>query len=155
MIVSFSVPQAVPKGRPRFGNGRTYTPRKTAQAERAIRDAYRGACLRRYGRIVTAPERAKVMVAATFEVPAPKGRPRWVPRRLWERGLVPFVTLPDVDNLMKTVLDGLNPAKGGDGSAEPVAWHDDSQVVEVHAYKLDRRRGGAEMTRVTVFWEDE
>jgi len=37
---------------------------------------------------------------------------------------------------------------------EFVAWHDDSQVVETHAYKLDRVRDGEERTCVTVFWEE-
>lgn len=155
MIVQFSVPFVVPKGRPRFGKGRTFTPKRTAQAERAIRDAYRGECVRRYGRVVTAPERTKVMVAATFSVPAPKSRPKWVPKWLWDYGVVPFTTVPDVDNLLKCVLDGLNPVKRKDGSMEPVAWHDDAQVVETHAYKLDKVRGGKERTVVTIFWEDE
>ena len=155
MVIQFEVPLVVPKGRPKFGKGRTYTPAKTARAERAVRDAYRGACVRKYGNLVTAPERAKVMVAATFEMPAPKSRPRWCPRWLWQAGVVPFVTIPDVDNLLKTILDGLNPYRARDGSMVPVAWHDDSQVVETHAYKLDRIRGGAEKTRVTVFWEEE
>ena len=152
--MQFSVPMAVATGRPRFGNGHAYTPTRTAHVEKKIRDAYRGACVRKYGNLVTAPERARVMVAATFEMPAPKGKPRWVPSWLWRTGFIPFVTKPDVDNFLKVILDGLNPYKERDGTIVPVAWCDDSQVVEVHAYKLDRKRGGAEMTRVTVFWED-
>lgn len=155
VIVQFSVPFVVPKGRPRFGKGRTFTPKKTAKAEKAIRDAYRGACIRKYGHVVTAPERAKVMVAATFSTPAPKARPRWVPKVLWELGAVPFVTTPDTDNLLKLVCDGLNPYRGADGETVNVAWHDDSQVVETHAYKLDRQRGGREETNVIVYWEDD
>ena len=153
-MIQFSVPFVVPKGRPRFGRGHTYTPAKTARAEKAIRDAYKGECLRRFGHVVTAPERAKVMIAATFETAAPKSRPKWVPKFLWDRGLVPFVTTPDCDNLLKVCLDGLNPVRNKDGSIEPVAWHDDSQVVESHAYKLDRVRGGLDKTTVTVFWEE-
>lgn len=155
VIVQFSVPFVVPKGRPRFGKGRTFTPKKTAKAEKAIRDAYRGACIRKYGHVVTAPERAKVMVAATFSTPAPKARPRWVPKVLWDVGVVPFVTTPDTDNLLKLVCDGLNPYRGADGETVNVAWHDDSQVVETHAYKLDRQRGGREETNVIVYWEDD
>ena len=156
MVVDFSVPFVVAKGRPRFGKGRTFTPKKTRSAERAIRDAYKGACVRKCGRLVTAPERAKVMVAMTFQTPAPKSRPKWVPKWLWQLGVVPFVTTPDADNLTKTVLDGLNPyVDEKSGERVPVAWHDDSQVVETHAYKLDRKRGGEERTSVVVFWEDD
>lgn len=155
MLIQFSVPFVVPKGRPRFARGRAYTPTKTLKAEQAIRDAYRGECVRRFGHVVTAPEHAQVMVAATFRTAAPKSRPKWVPKALWASGLVPFVTTPDVDNCMKTVLDGLNPHKDKDGEMVPVAWHDDSQVVETHAYKLDRVRGGEDRTFVTVFWEEQ
>jgi len=154
-VIQFSVPSAVPKGRPKFGRGRTYTPAKTTKAEKAVRDAYRGECVRRFGHVLTAPERAKVTVAVTFEMPAPKTRPKWCPKLIWDFGFVPFVTVPDVDNLTKTVLDGLNPFKDKDGTKVPVAWHDDSQVVEIHAYKLDKRRDGTERTCVTVFWDEE
>lgn len=74
---------------------------------------------------------------------------------LWELGVVPFVTTPDTDNLLKLVCDGLNPYRGADGETVNVAWHDDSQVVETHAYKLDRQRGGREETNVIVYWEDD
>lgn len=43
-IITFSVPgEPVPKGRPRFGKGRVYTPRKTMIAERAIAMSFRSA----------------------------------------------------------------------------------------------------------------
>lgn len=161
-MVRFSVPFVIAKGRPRvLRSGRTYTPKRTADAEKAIRDAYKGECVRRFGHVVTAPERSKVMVVATFQTVAPKSRPKWVPKILWDMGLVPFVTTPDVDNLIKCCMDALNPKVHRDKATkktvvdEYVAWHDDSQVVEVHAYKLDMVRGGHDVTTVTVFWEDE
>lgn len=148
------------KERPRFsvgkmGRAHAYTPKGTADAERMIREAYMGECVRMFGHVVTAPERAKVMLAATFRTAAPKSRPRWVTRWLWDSGLVPFVTKPDVDNLLKLVQDALNPYKDKDGDVVLVAWRDDSQVVETHAYKLDRERDGRDVTTVTVFWEEE
>ena len=155
-MVRFSVPFVIAKGRPRvLRSGRTYTPKRTAEAEKAIRDAYKGECVRRFGHVVTAPERSKVMVVATFQTGAPKSRPKWVPKILWDMGLVPFVTTPDVDNCQKAIYDSLNPRKLKDGTIDYAAWHDDSQVVEAHAYKLDRVRGGHDVTTVTVFWEDE
>lgn len=113
-------------------------------AEQAIKNAYKGASIRRYGDVVTAPLRTEVTVAVTFQTPAPKQRPRWVPKVVWQLGEIPFTTKPDVDNLLKTVLDGLN----------GVAWEDDSQVTELHGYKLHRKRGGKAVTTVTVFWEE-
>ena len=113
-------------------------------AEQAIKNAYKGASIRRYGDVVTAPLRTEVTVAVTFQTPAPKQRPRWVPKVVWQLGEIPFTTKPDVDNLLKTVLDGLN----------GVAWEDDSQVTELHGYKLHRRRGGKALTTATVFWEE-
>ena len=155
MIITFSVPFVVAKSRPRLGRYGTYTPKKTAEAEDKIRTAYKGVCIRKYGKVVTAPKRKKVMVAATFRTATPKTRPKWMPKALWDKGVVPFITKPDIDNCLKTCLDALNPVKHKDGSVELIAWHDDSQVVETHAYKLDRIVGYKDQTFITVFWEDD
>ena len=47
-------------------------------------------------------------------------------------GLVPKISKPDLDNCLKAVSDGLN----------KVAWRDDSQINEIHAFKAysDRPR---------------
>ena len=146
MIIQFNIDSAVPKARPRFmKSGRTYTPKRTSAAEQAIKNAYEGASIRKYGKVVTAPLRTEVTVAVTFQTPAPKQRPRWVPKVVWQLGEMPFTTKPDVDNLLKTVLDGLN----------GVAWEDDSQVTELHGYKLHRKRDGKTLTTVTVVWEEQ
>jgi Holliday junction resolvase RusA-like endonuclease len=44
---------------------------------------------------------------------------------------------PDLDNIIKAVLDGLN----------GVVWHDDSQVAQVHA---NRAYGDEDFVRITV-----
>ena len=102
----------VPKARPRIGtNGHVYTPTETKNAEDAIGWAARGAL--RGHKPVTGP----VSVTAVFHVADRRRR--------------------DVDNLLKTVLDGLN----------RIAWHDDSQVVLVSALiVLDRTNPRTEIT---------
>lgn len=144
MIVTYSVPFVHGKERPRF-SGHTYTPRETSANEKRILNAYEGASIRRYGRVVKAPQHVPVTVALTCTVPAPRSRPKWCPRRLWDAlNGVPFVKTPDLDNVLKEHMDALNHH----------AWFDDAQVTETHAWKLPRRRGGEERASVLVFWDE-
>lgn len=142
--MTFSVPFVIPKARPRF-SGHAYTPKRTADAERAVRDAYRGECVRRYGHVVTAPERVPVTIAVSMRKGAPKARPKWLPKRLWDAGAYPFTQKPDWDNCVKLCCDALN----GE------AWADDEQVTEAHVYKLPRVRGTRDATHVLVMWEEQ
>ena len=41
------------------------------------------------------------------------------------QGLLNHVVKPDLDNLVKAVLDALN----------DLAWHDDAQIIELHVSK--------------------
>lgn len=96
--LTLTVPgRPVPKARPRMGaNGNVYTPRRTQNAEHDIGWAAK--------RIIRGRKTAKpVAVTCIFYVPAR--------------------TKGDVDNLLKTVLDGLN----------GIAYVDDSQVVQASA----------------------
>lgn len=140
MIVTFSVPFVHGKQRPRFSRrgGHTYTPKATEDAERAIRDAYRGASVRRYGEVIAAPAGVPVSVAVTVRRALPKSRPKRVVREFDTKGGY------DIDNITKEVLDALN----------GVAYHDDKQVTETHGWKLDRIRDWCDRTYVTVFWEE-
>ena len=49
---------------------------------------------------------------------------------------------PDIDNMVKAVLDGLN----------GVAWHDDKQVVSLVALK---RYGSRDCVRITLYDDSE
>ncbi|MBT1171717.1 RusA family crossover junction endodeoxyribonuclease [Bifidobacterium sp. SO4] len=89
----------VPKGRPRVYRGHAVTPKRTVQAENRLEAEFR----RKYPQ--TAPYQCPVRLDAEFWM-SHKGR-------------------PDLDNLLKLVLDGLN----------GVAYLDDKQVVETHAFK--------------------
>jgi len=60
-------------------------------------------------------------IAGDRSRPLRDGMPNWI------------VSKPDIDNLVKAVIDALGPwPKGG----KPIAWKDDDIVVEIHARKL-------------------
>lgn len=99
----------VPKGRPRLGRrGRVFTPEKTLIAEAQIREAWDGPLFEGPVsiRVVFNVEQTEVTVFECSDT---------TPSKL--RG--------DIDNYVKTLMDGLN----------GVAWADDKQVHYVEATK--------------------
>ena len=118
--IHFSVPgEPIGKGRPRFssqgGRPRTYTPPRTAEYESRIAQAFRAAG----GEI--AP-RIPLMVAIRVIKGIPNSAPRHIKAMMRDGYIVPD-TRPDLDNVIKAVLDGLN----------GLAWHDDSQATAIVA----------------------
>ena len=107
-MVTLVIPLApMPKARPRVVNGRAYTPAATAAYERSIKLA--AAHLR--------PMEGPLNVSIAFIFPRLKSS-RSTAREAKS-------TRPDVDNLIKAVLDGLN----------GLAFHDDGQVTRVSGEK--------------------
>ncbi len=101
--------EAKGKARPRFARGHVYTPESTRQYERSIRTAYlKAADGFSFGN-------APVKVCIAVYVCRPKSVKRVKP-----------TVKPDLDNIIKVVLDGLN----------GVAFDDDKQVCAVEAEKL-------------------
>lgn len=100
MILTFTVP-GKPQGkqRPRVVSGRAYTPNETVMFERSV-----GFC--------ALAER-------------PRGWPLDATYRVTIAARYADKRLRDLDNLIKSVLDGLN----------GVAWKDDSQVIVITAAK--------------------
>ena len=123
--VSFRVEtKPIAKGRPRYvffgGNRHAYTPKKTADYEALIADQYmKMADYYKYGLDVP------LIVSLSFGLPIPKSTPK-SRREAMNDGLIRHMKKPDVDNLVKAVLDALN----------GVAWEDDSQIVRVCAEKF-------------------
>lgn len=80
------------------------------------------------GEIVDAPLDGPIAVRLDFVMPRPKSTPK-------TRATPPAVKKPDIDKLVRAILDAIT----------AVAWHDDSQVVSVAATKriaeLDERPG--------------
>lgn len=105
------------KGRPRFTkNGRVYTPTETIQYENLVALGYRNSAK---GYKFTSPVRVTIKA---FQKP-PKKSKKVVEAML--NGRVLPTKKPDLDNIAKIILDGLN----------KVAWDDDTQVVEMMVIK--------------------
>lgn len=120
MRVSFRVdgkPQA--KQRPRFTKqGHVYTPPETTNYEKLIKVSYREQC----GQITL---KNAIRADITVSVSIPKSISK---KKFWEmqEGNIYPTKKPDCDNIIKSILDGLN----------GVAYEDDKQVVKVSCIKL-------------------
>lgn len=115
---SFFVPgKPKGKGRPQFNRKtrRAYTPKETREYEEQIAFAYVKQCGVGFQGYVY------VEITAIFKIPKswPKSK-----RRLVEEGRI-YPSRPDVDNIEKAVLDGLN----------HVAYADDAAVVGAYCTK--------------------
>ena len=120
LLLQFEVPgEPRGKGRPRFTRtGRTYTDDKTAAYENLVRLSFD----RKYPGWEPTDKALKVDIIAYFRAPQ-----SWSKRKQ-ERayaGDTPKVTKPDLDNIIKAVLDGLN----------ETAWVDDNQVIDIRCRK--------------------
>lgn len=120
--------------------GAHYNRSETKHAEEQIGIAYKGASIRKYGRVVTAPAGVPVEIAVEAYTPPPRTYPKYLPK--WLKPRIPFVVRPDASNVLKSVEDGLN----------GIAYHDDCQIVAAHSYKRDRESTKREETVVTVRW---
>lgn len=118
----------VGKGRPRMGlrNGKvmTYTPRATVQAEDEIKTI-----LGMLRPVFHDDPKVPLNVGITFRVTPPEKRVRLHP-----------TTTPDIDNLIKTVLDACN----------GILWKDDALITQLVSFKEYASRKGGEEIRVTV-----
>ena len=94
-----------------------YTPRQTLQEEKAVEEAYKAQDGTFYA------DKTPLRLELHIHRALPANRPKKVIR---ERD----TSKPDIDNVLKAVMDGLN----------GVAYADDAQVVEVQAIKHDRVR---------------
>ena len=116
-MIQFTVPgNPVPKGRPRLGKGRTYTPKRTLEAENVVRSV---AQLHEVIPIVGA-----CVVHLDFFLPIPK---TWAKAKQQSAmlGTIRPTTGADADNLGKLVLDALQ----GEGTGS--AFANDAQIVEL------------------------
>lgn len=111
----------VAKGRPRFRNTgkfvQTYTPKKTLEAEKHIRE-----CFEFYHRTFNRPFEGPIFININFHMPIPSSLSK---KKQNELRLTPHVKKPDLDNLVKTVCDALN----------GYVWKDDSQIYTIIARK--------------------
>ena len=122
-MLTFSVPGVpTPKGRPRMTRrGRVYTPAKTVAYERTVSIVAQEAKSRLGGGMLFEGP-VMVTIYCYFALP-----PSWSRKRKAEMLHQPHAQLPDLDNLVKAVLDGLNHTH--------YIWTDDKQVAAVTATK--------------------
>ena len=114
--------EPIPKARPRFhlvrGHVHTYTPAKTANYEKRIAEAWSEQAGFTFDKDIP------LAVHIYFGMPIPKSTTK-KNKSLMLEGLLKHTKKPDIDNLIKSVLDGLN----------GVAWEDDAQIVRISAEK--------------------
>ena len=124
-MLMYAINKLVCKRRARHTkSGHTYTDPQTKADMEYVAWAYKGP---KYEKGVP----LRLTVIAYRQIP--KSRPKRFTSE-------PFTVKPDIDNIVKCVMDGLN----------GIAWADDSQAVEISAYKLDRERGGGEWVKFSV-----
>lgn len=111
IIVIDGEPQG--KGRPRFWQGHAVTPPGTRDYERQVAAAYTGRMLE--GAI-------KIEIWSFFKIPKSASKKD---KALMEQNILMPTKKPDIDNIQKIVLDGL----------QGRAYEDDKQIVEVTAHK--------------------
>ena len=109
----------VGKGRPRFTKaGIAYTPGKTANYENLIRLAF----CEKYGEDAPSEEPVEIQVDGYFPIAKSWTKKKKVMALI---GLMKNTSKPDLDNIIKSALDGLN----------GVAFQDDKQVWRIIASK--------------------
>lgn len=124
------------KGRPRFscagGRARSYTPEKTREYERAVSDCYTV----KYGHLkLLGPLAVKIIAYSSIPKSTSKKK-----RLEMLNGTIKNTKKPDVDNIAKAILDGLNGA----------AYEDDKQVCSLTVEKFfdERPRVCVEITAI-------
>lgn len=108
----------VAKGRPRLGRYGTYTPKKTQKYEEYVKACW----VSKYGAIQPAEQPLEVNIV--FYMPIPKSVNKKRKAEILS-GRLKHTKKPDIDNLIKSVLDALN----------GLAYADDSKIIKVAVEK--------------------
>ena len=120
MIIKFTIPgEPVSKGRPRFTRtGFAYTDKRTAKFENLVRLAYSET----YPDRIPSDAPVSLSVDAYFSIPK-----SWSKKKKADAAdnILRKTTKPDLDNVVKSVSDGLN----------GVAWRDDAQICMLNSWK--------------------
>ena len=113
----------VPKGRPRFRRTKTfittYTPKKTLDFEDQVKKASQESM----GNVE--PLETPIAVYLYFRLPIPQSYSKKATEACL-KGSQRHVKRPDLDNLAKSVLDGMN----------GIVFKDDSQITSLHCTKV-------------------
>ena len=116
----------VPKGRPRWSdqNRKTYTPTRTRKYEKIVQSRTTQAVFSsKYASSLPVDQHVPIEVVTTFYL----HRPKRLMRKKDPQGPIPHTSRPDLDNLVKALIDGID--------RSDAVWHDDSQVSHKESYK--------------------
>ena len=106
------------KARPRLSRYGTYTPQKTKDYEEYVKLCY----INKYNvKLAPTEKPLKAKITAFFEVPTSYSKKK-------KKELIgqPHTNKPDIDNIVKIILDSLN----------GLAYKDDKQIVKLEVEKL-------------------
>lgn len=120
----------VGKGRPRFWNGHAVTPQATRDYEKRVALAYKECNLPLF-------ETEPLEVEIIAKYPIPKQTRKADRELMMERKIIP-TKKPDIDNIAKIILDGLN----------GVAYKDDNQVCRLSVRKEYTNSNGSVLVAV-------
>ena len=129
----FRVSGVVGKGRPRFWGGHAVTPPKTRAYERQVQAMALRAISRHGEWDKTLPMNVRIVVVRSIP-----SRFRKADRAMARKRLLIPQAKPDIDNVCKSILDGMN----------GTIYEDDSQVYELSARQV---YGRGQSGRVLVF----
>ena len=128
------------KGRPRYtvqaGRAFAYTPESTRTYEARIKQAWIDQDGRSFGSCPVA-----LILRAYYPVPS---KARKAEREAMLTGKIPVTAKPDLDNLLKSVMDGLN----------GLVYDDDSQVSYISAEKAYSDRPRIEVDIIPIIKGD-
>ena len=131
VLIQCTVPgQPVPKARPRFSSrsGVAYTPKKTKEYEKNIK-----LYLKQTTTLHNVQGAVHVSLNIVFK------RPKYMQHHKYPDGLVLHTKRPDLDNVIKAVLDALNSV-----------LNDDAQVAKITATKYYAEKFSTPRTEITV-----
>ena len=143
MTVTFTVPGSpTGKGRPRVtmqgGFARAYTPKETVNYENLVKVMYMQEAK---GKAWMDKEPLKMIIIALQEIPKSASKKQ---ANLMRTDVIRPTKKPDADNIAKIICDGLN----------GVAYHDDTQIVELNVFKHYSDTPGVTVTIEEVTGDD-
>jgi Holliday junction resolvase RusA-like endonuclease len=122
-VINFPVfGNPIPKSRPRFTfRGRTYTPARTVEYEKTVREA----AMQAMGASEALETPVSVFIHVTYAIPQSYTKKR---KEACLNGFERPMTrnFGDLDNVVKSLTDGMN----------EIVYKDDSQIVGIHATKV-------------------
>tara|TARA_R100000231_G_scaffold75443_1_gene58804 strand:- start:2190 stop:2639 length:450 start_codon:yes stop_codon:yes gene_type:complete len=128
----------VPKGRPRFSKfGHAYTPKKTREAESILSGKINIYKLKKNLPIIFEPVEVEIIFFLH--------RPKYLNNKKYPDGEILHTKKPDLDNLVKTVLDSLNGNLIGD----------DSQIYKFCAQKYYCGKSQTPHTQIKISYHPE